>query len=148
MLMDSVAMVTRGWPNDGALDRPEVIAAGKQLKNGDWVVKTANSSVTAAPAASATNFPAGLVIEGNADSSSSVNSGKALVLWSNFIANISNYDATASYVPGSPLMVSNGILTLATGSFPVVAWVLDVVTAALPGTSQYPTTAHLTVLVK
>jgi hypothetical protein len=43
------------------------------------------------------------------------NSGKAVVLWGNYIVATSNYTAGA-YVPGSPVTASNGKYTLANGS--------------------------------
>lgn len=39
--------------------------------------------------------------------------GKALVLWGNYIVATSNYDTTKTYVPGSPITVSNGKFNLA-----------------------------------
>jgi len=148
--MEAVAMVRRGWPNEGALDRAELIYAGATLVNGDWVEKQSDGTV--AKSGAGANGYVGLVMQGNGDSGSAVNSNKAVVLWSGFTVDISNYDAVPTYVPGSPLTAKNGVLTLAavaTGAGstyvpadPVVGVVLDVVAV---GTSD---TAHLTVLVK
>lgn len=48
-------------------------------------------------------------------SSLSNNSGKAVVLWGNYIVATSNYTA-GSWVPGSPVTASNGKYTLANGT--------------------------------
>jgi hypothetical protein len=93
------AMIRRGWPNEGALDRVETIKAGVTLSNGDWVNKYTDGSVQIATSAAAGTL-SGLVVSGNGDSASAANTGKAVVLWSGFTAEITNYDNTASYVPG------------------------------------------------
>lgn len=139
MKMDYNVEVIRGWPYDGSLDRNEPIKAGVTLTNGDWVEKQTDGSVDKV-GATATNS-VGVVIQGNGDSASAVNSKRAVVLWGNFLAKVSNFDATATYAPGSKLTAKAGKLTLATGTDPVVGHVLDVVTA---GASQ---TAHLVVKV-
>lgn len=141
MKMDSVVMIKRGWPNEGALDRAEPITAGATVTLGDWVQKQADGTVNLT-GASATNL-AGLVVQGNGDSASAQNSGRAVVLWSGFIADVSNYDTVPTYVPGSSLTVKSGKLTLGTvGTDPIIGTVLDVVAV---GPND---TAHLTVLVK
>lgn len=141
MKMDSVVMVRRGWPNEGALDRVEKIYSGATLTKGDWVAKQSDGTV-ALSGASASNT-VGMVIQGNGDSDSAVVSGKAVVLWRNFIVDVANYDTTASYAPGSPLTVKSGKLTLANGTTdPTVGFVLDVVG------SSATETAHLTALIR
>lgn len=140
MKMEAVAMVRRGWPNEGALDRAEVIKAGSTVTLGDWVAKQADGTVDLSGATA--SAAVGLVVQGNGDSGSAANSGKAVVLWSGFIVDISNYDAVPTYAPGSPLTAKSGKLTLATGTDPVVGTVLDVVAASATQT------AHLSVLVK
>lgn len=139
MKMEYTAEIIRGWPYDGSLDRNEPIKSGVTLTNGDWVAKQSNGTVDKS-GATASNF-VGLVIQGNGDSGSAVNSNKAVVLWGNFIAKISNYDTGASYAPGSPLTAKLGKLTLAISTDPVVGHVLDVVT------SSTTNTAHLVVKV-
>lgn len=152
MLMERVAEIIRGWPYDGSLDRAEKITSGATLVNGDWVQKQADGTVN--KVGSTTTNRAGLVIVGNGDSASAANAGEAVVLWGNFIAQVSNYDNTQTYVPGSALTVKNGVLTLATAANmsatppslgdPVIAFVLDVVAASgFPN----PQTAHLTVVM-
>jgi hypothetical protein len=142
MKMEYAAMIRRGWPNEGALDRAEVIKAGSTLVNGDWVVKETDGTVKLAGATAASNASVGLVVSGNGDAASAANSNKAVVLWSGFIADVSNYDTGASYAPGSPLMVVSGKVTLQTSTNPIIGYVLDVVTVSATET------AHLTILVK
>jgi hypothetical protein len=152
MLMERVAEIIRGWPYDGSLDRAEKIESGSTLVNGDWVQKQADGGV--AKVGSTATKAAGLVIVGNGDSASASNANEAVVLWGNFIAHISNYDNTQTYVPGSALTAKNGILTLATAANmsatppslgdPVIAYVLDVVASSgFPN----PQTAHLTIVM-
>lgn len=139
MLMERVAEVVRGWPYDGSLDRYEAIKTGSTLVNGDWVQKQSDNTVDKA-GATATNA-VGLVIVGNGDSGSAAYAGKAVVLWGNFIANVSNY-AAGAYAPGSPVTVKNGVVNLGNGTTdPVVGFVLDVVA------SSSTQTAHLTIKV-
>lgn len=139
MKMEYTAEIIRGWPYDGSLDRNETIKSSVTLTNGDWVAKQSDGTVDKSGASA--NAFVGLVIQGNGDSGSAVNSNKAVVLWGNFIAKISNYDTGASYVPGSPLTAKSGKLTLATGADPIVGHVLDVVTVSATNT------AHLVVKV-
>jgi hypothetical protein len=139
MLMERVAEVVRGWPYDGSLDRYEPIKTSSTLVNGDWVQKQSDNTVD--KAGSTATAAAGLVIVGNGDSGSAAYAGKAVVLWGNFIANISNY-AAGAYVPGSPLTVKNGVVNLGVpGTDPIVGYVLDVVA------SSSTQTAHLTIKV-
>lgn len=149
MKMEYVAMVRRGWPNGSALDMAETIEAGQTLQNGDWVYKAADGGVQKVPGGLTSAVAlAGLVMQGNGDSGSATYANKAVVLWSGFVADISNYDASASYVPGSPLMTGNttggttGTLTLQTGSYPIIGYVLNVT----PVSAQ--NTASLTIVVK
>lgn len=140
MKMEYSAMIRRGWPNEGALDRAEPIAAGSTLVNGDWVAKQADGTVAKSGAAASNSV--GLVVSGNGDAASAANSGKAVVLWSGFIADISNY-AAGAYVPGSTVTAKSGQIALNVGGTdPVVGHVLDVVAGS--GSE----TAHLTIMVK
>lgn len=120
MLMEYTAMIRRGWPNEGALHRAETIKASTTLSNGDWVVKHTDNSVMLAGSAPASNAVTGLVVSGNGDSASATNSNKAVVLWGNFIADVSNYDVTGgayngnvtpTYAAGADLTVVSGKLT-------------------------------------
>ncbi len=140
--MEAVAMIRRGWPNEGALDRAETIKASTTLVNGDWVTKHTDGTVQLAGATAANNKISGLVIVGNGDAASASNTNKAVVLWGNYIADVSNYDTGATYAPGDPLMVVSGKVTLQTSTNPIVGYVLDVVTVSATET------AHLTILVK
>lgn len=138
--MDYNAQIVRGWPYDGALDRNEKIKSGVTLTNGDWVQKQTDGSVDKSGAAASNSV--GLVIQGNGDSASAVNSNRAVVLWGNFIADIANYDTVPAYVPGSPLTVKSGKVTLGVvGTDPILGFVLDVVATS---TTE---TAHLTIKV-
>lgn len=139
MLMDHTVDILRGWPYDGALDLTETIATGSSLSMGDWVEAQANGTV-AVTSSTATNN-AGLVLQGNADSASSVNSNKAVVLWSNWIGKVSNYTA-GTYAPGDKLTVISGKLAKAGSSDPVIGFVKAVVAASAT------TTAHLVVVIK
>ena len=133
--MDYNAQIVRGWPYDGALDRNEKIKAGVTLTNGDWVQKQTDGSVDKSGAAASNSV--GLVIQGNGDSASAVNSNRAVVLWGNFIADIANYDTTPSYVPGSPLTVKLGKVTLGVvGTDPIIGFVLDVVATSATETAR------------
>lgn len=140
MKMDYSAEIIRGWPYDGALDRNEPIKAGSTLFNGDWVMKQSDGTVD--KVSTTTTAAAGLVIQGNGDSATAVNSKRAVVLWGNFLAKISNFDATATYAPGSPLTAKSGKLTLGVvGTDPIIGYVLDVVTVGALAT------AHLVVKI-
>lgn len=139
MLMERNAEIIRGWPYDGSLERVEPITAAATLQNGDWITKQSDNTVNKSGASASNNV--GLVIVGNGDSSSSAYAGKAVVLWGNFLAKISNY-AAGAYAPGSPLTVKSGQLALANGTTdPVIGFVLDVIAAS---TTE---TAHLTIKV-
>jgi hypothetical protein len=139
MLMERNAEIIRGWPYDGSLERVEPITAAATLQNGDWITKQSDNTVNKTGASASNNV--GLVIVGNGDSGSAAYAGKAVVLWGNFLAKISNY-AAGAYAPGSPLTVKSGQLALANGTTdPVIGFVLDVVAGA---TTE---TAHLTIKV-
>lgn len=71
--------------------------------------------------------PGAVTVQGTASLvSKRSGSGKALVLWGNYIAKVSNFTA-GSYVPGSPVTASNGRYALANGtSDPEVGFVLRV----------------------
>ena len=139
MLMERNAEIIRGWPYDGSLERVEPITAAATLQNGDWITKQSDNTVNKTGASASNNV--GLVLVGNGDSGSAAYAGKAVVLWGNFLAKISNY-AAGAYAPGSPITVKSGQVALANGTTdPVVGFVLDVVAAA---TTE---TAHLVIKV-
>lgn len=140
MKMERTAEIVRGWPQDGALDTHEPITATKSVVNGDWVEKQSDGTVDISSSSASNRV--GLVIQGNGDSPSAVAAGnRALVLWSNFIARVSNY-AAGSYAPGTAVTVKSGKLEVAGGGDPVVGFVKDVVAA---GANQ---TAHIVVVVR
>jgi hypothetical protein len=123
--------IIRGWPLDGSLDRVETIKSGVTLVNGDWVVKQADNTVDKATTSKAGN--AGLVIQGNGDSGSGAATGKAVVLWGNFIAQIKNLPSAVTFTPGAYVTIQKdgtGLNYLALGTFgtdPIVGVVLDVI---------------------
>jgi hypothetical protein len=59
--------------------------------------------------------------------SNSNNSGKAVVLWGNYIVQTSNYNTASSFVPGSPVTGKSGKYDLANGTTdPEAGYVLQV----------------------
>jgi len=154
MKMERVAEIIKGWPYDGSLSRAEVIKTGSTLVNGDWVVKQSDGTVDKpAGAVTVADGAVGLVVVGNGDSGSALNSGKAEVLWSGFVVKVSSAGYTAgAYAPGSAVTVNAGKVALGTlpsgtgatyapGDF-LTGVVLNVV--AVSATE----TAHIVVLVK
>lgn len=99
---DQTADILRGWPGDGALDQAWAIKSGSTLVNGDVVEIQTDGTVDKVANASE-KFAVGLVVRGNGDTSgatfgnSSSNSGKAVVLWSNYVVRIkqANWNGTA-----------------------------------------------------
>lgn len=85
--------------------------------------------------------PGAVTVQGTATQTSTRSgSGKALVLWGNYIAKVSNFTAGA-YVPGSPVTAASGKFALANGTTdPEVGFVLRV--QAANGTE----TAHITLV--
>lgn len=128
MKMEYNVQIQRGWPNEGALDRDEVIKTGVSVSNGDWVSKQSDNTVDLVGSTKTAN--AGLVIRGNADSGSGAYTGKAVVLWNNFIAQIKNLPNAVTFTPGASLTIQNGKVQLATGTDPVIGHVLDVIAAS------------------
>lgn len=123
MKLEYTAQVLRGWPNDGALDRLETIKStvaisggGAGLKNGDVVIKQSDGTIDKVSTAS--TGMAGLVIRGDADSSSVGASGnKAVVLWSNYIVQVSNYNTASLPTAWAPFVAVTAGGTGATGKF-------------------------------
>lgn len=129
MKMDYNAQVLRGWPYDGSMDRAEAITSGVTLNNGDWVQKAADNTVGLVGATKTAS--AGLVIRGNGDSGSGAYTGKATVLWGNFIAQIKNLPVGVTFTPGSSLTIQNGKVQLGVvGTDPIIGHVLDVIAAS------------------
>lgn len=141
MKMESAFEVVRGWPQDGALDRVEPIKSGVTLKNGDVVAKQTDGTVDLVGATASAKV--GVVIQGNGDSASAGNVGKALVLWGNYIARVaSTAYAAGAYAPGSNVTGKSGKFALDAGTDPVVGTVLDVIPASATQTES------LVILVK
>ena len=133
MKMERTAEIIRGWPYDGALDRAETIKASVTLVNGDWVEKQSDGTVDKSSATATQR--AGLVFAGNGDSGSASNSNKAVVLWGNFIARVSNYTAGA-WAPNSPVTIKSGKVAIGViGTDPIIGWCLDVVAVSATTTA-------------
>ena len=134
MKMEYNVNIIRGWPYDGALDRAETIKTGVTLDNGDWVQKQSDNTVDKTNATTTAN--AGLVIRGNGDSGSGAYTGKATVLWGNFIAQIQNLPAVV-FTPGAALTVKSGQVNLGVfGTDPIIGYVLDVIAASTTTTAS------------
>lgn len=134
MKMEYTVQVIRGWPFDGSLDRYELIKTGSTLQNGDWVVKQTDNTVDLVGTAES-NVAFGLVIRGNGDSGSAANTGKAVVLWGNFIAQIKNLRSGATFTPGVAVTIkrdstNRNYVDLISGSGRTVGFVLDVIGAS------------------
>ena len=132
MKMEYTAEVLRGWPADGAMDRNETIKAGVTLSNGDVVEMQSDGTVDKVGTGASSN-KVGLVIRGNGDSTSSVNSNKAVVLWSNYIVRVKNY-GTGTWVPGAAVSAggasNGGKFHVDAGSDPLVGFCVKVQTAS------------------
>ena len=140
MKMERTVEFICGWPYDGAVERSETIKSGVTLVNGDWVEKQSDGTID--KVSSTKSDRVGVVVVGNGDSTSASVSNKAVVLWGNFIAKVSNYTA-GSYAPKTPVTAASGKLTVGVvGTDPIVGYVLDVV--AVSSTQ----TAHIVVHVK
>ena len=142
-LDDRKAEIIRGWPYDGSLDRYETIKSGSTLSNGDWVQKH-NDIPNSVDKVGSTNTVAnsaatGLVVVGNGDSGSAAYSGKAVVLWGNFIAKVYNFGA-GTFTPGCPITAKSGVIVPATvGTDFVIGNCLDV------GLASTTSNAYITV---
>ena len=129
MKMEYNVQILRGWPYDGALDRAEPIKAGTSVANGDWVMKTSDNTVDLVGATKTAR--AGLVVRGNSDSGSGAYTGKATVLWGNFIAEIKNLPAAVTFTPGAALTIQKGKVQLGVvGTDEIIGHVLDVIAAS------------------
>lgn len=71
MKMEYTAEILRGWPNDGARERVEIVTQGATLVNGDVVAMQADGTVN--KVGSTKTKRAGLVVRGNGDSGSGAN---------------------------------------------------------------------------
>jgi len=72
MKLEYTAQVLRGWPADGARERAELVKQGAVLVNGDVVEVQVDGTVDKVSAT--TNRRVGLVVRGNGDSASALNS--------------------------------------------------------------------------
>ena len=154
MKMEYNVQVLRGWPYEGALDRVETIKSGSTLSNGDWVVKQTDGTVDRATTTKTNR--AGLVIRGNGDSGSGAYTSKAVVLWSNFIAQIKNLPSAVTFTPGAEITIQwNNVagagaayLALNAGSDPIIGYVLDVNAAVTSGSAQTQQDASVVVVIR
>lgn len=139
MKMEYNVQILRGWPYDGAMDRAETVKSGSTLSNGDWVAKQSDGTVDKVGATK--TAAAGLVVRGNGDSTSTLvsisaasgsgSSGisgfkKCTVLWGGFIAQIKNLPNSVTFTAGAAVCIQNGMIQLATGTDPIIGYVLDV----------------------
>lgn len=123
--LSSKVNVIRGWPQDGALDRVETIKSGVTLNAGDVVEKQADGTVALSSATKSRKV--GLVVQGNGDSSSSVNTHKAVVLWGNYIAQIDSTAVAGTLAVNATLTGQNGKFTVGVaGTDPEVGFIAEV----------------------
>jgi hypothetical protein len=142
MLMEYNAEILRGWPQEGARESVETIKASATLVNGDLVEMQSDGTVDLV--SSTASDRVGLVIRGNGDSTSSVNTNKAVVLWGNYIVKVSSAKFTAaSWAVGDKVTGKSGKFTKDAGSDPIIGFVKKV-QAAVTGSE----TAHLVIVVK
>jgi hypothetical protein len=138
MKMEYTAEVLRGWPGEGALERAEVIKTGSTLVNGDIVEKQADGTVDKI-STTETGY-CGLVVRGNGDAQSSVNSNKALVLWGNYIVRIKAAQVVGTVTPGVAVAGGGagaaGKFRQATGA-PIVGFCLFVQAATATEDAHY-----------
>jgi len=140
--------ILRGWPGDGALDQAMPIATSTTLSNGDVVVTQSDGVTVAKVGTGATNGAVGLVVRGNGDTSlnvgSSVNSNKAVVLWSNYVARVKQayvYKGSAVTI-GDPLTAGGanggGIFKVGTpGTDPIIGYVIGITAASTLNDASY-----------
>ena len=100
MVMEYRAEIVRGWPNDGARERNELIKTGITLFNGDMVEPQADGTV--AKTSSTKTKRAGLVVRGNGDSAAAGNANGLLpapvvvisgIAWSGGVATVTTASA-------------------------------------------------------
>jgi hypothetical protein len=71
MKMEYTAEILRGWPNDGARERVEIVSQGATLVNGDVVSLQADGTVNKVGTTKSKRV--GLVVRGNGDAASGAN---------------------------------------------------------------------------
>jgi len=157
--------VVRGWPSDGALDRLETVTTGSTVSQGDVVFKFTDGTVQKTTSGTVTGY-VGLVMKGNGDppnttgvTNSVVNAGnKAVVLWSNYIVMVSNYDTSPSPAWAPGVAVTSGGSATAAGKFTTITATTSATTASqvcgfclnvIPATTGISgTTAAVVILVR
>lgn len=140
MLMESRAVITRGWPADGSRERVEPIAASTTLVNGDFVTKDASGNLIKT---TGITRACGLVVRGNGDSAACANTNTAVVVWGNCVVSLSGagtladgttaastYAASGSWAPGAMVAsAASGQVQYSAGAVTDIGFVLEVVAA-------------------
>ena len=128
MKLEYTAQILRGWPNQGARQRTELVPAGVNLVNGDWVEAQPNGTVNKTSIASTRR--AGLVIRGPGDSSSAANvaglmmtPGTALTVsaisaWTNGFMTVTTSTAHG-YTVGNSVTIAGVTTTAVNGTYTV-----------------------------
>lgn len=133
MLMDYDVEILHGWPDGQAIQSVETIKVGSTLNNGDFVEFQSDGTVDKV-GNTKTAF-AGVVMRGNGDAKDALNTGKAVVIWTNFIMRVKNtkYKTASTYASGTKITVggsaNNGMLDADAGSDPTFGYVMKVVAA-------------------
>jgi hypothetical protein len=105
----------------------------------DTVVDANNFTVSQATAPGAITLGTTTVVLTNGSN----NSGKAVVLWGNYIVQTSNYNTGSSFVPGSPVTGKSGKYDLANGTTdPEAGYVLQVFGASATETRSLVIVAY------
>lgn len=130
--MERVAEVVRGWPGEGALEYDMTIKTGSTLVNGDVVEMQVDGTIDKVSATASERV--GLVVKGNGDSSSVLNSNKAVVLWGSYIVRVSN--AAGTIAPATRVTGKNGVFTADAGSDPVCGFCIGVTPVSATDTAS------------
>ena len=144
MKLEYTAQVLRGWPADGARERAELVKQGSLLVNGDVVEMQSDGTVDKVSAS--VNKRVGLVVRGNADSSSGLNANgvymtpqpaKTITAISAWSAGTSTVTVTGhGYVAGNIITIAGVTTTAVNGTYTITS-ITDannfVITYANPG---------------
>lgn len=142
-ILDYPMEVLRGWPNDGSLDYNTTISASATGASGMSCgnICTLDANGHAILTGTTPVQPLGLVVRGNNDSASSVNAAlvgerpgvngaQGVVIWGNAIFRTTIYNASGSYAPGTAVTGISGVIDVASGSDPVLGYVMSVYPAS------------------
>lgn len=153
MKMEWTAEILRGWPADGARERLELVKQGSTLVNGDIVEMQADGTVDKSSATASNKV--GLVIRGNGDSNSALNSNGVFMTpqpaktvtsmtWSGGVVTVTV--AGHGYVTGNSVTIAGVTPTGYNGTYTVTKVDADNFTFALasnPGSVTVQGTAQL-----